>query len=279
MLASQFWADLERHHPGIDSLDLTPDVAAAWKARLATKTMRSRQPDGTAIEVTSPRSSAPYVLMSIRAFNLDLFQWAVDEPGRWGPWVARCPIKAAEIPTKKLERQQKARMDQRTRDRLPVLPVLVKTADQRLKEATVRLDAVLAAPAGSRFTALGVTYTKARSSTWADPNRTTTVYPEQGKRVDLRMSENRAAGTEPSQHRSVQAADDRRDRSPLADRPVEDGRGADAAGHPGTGGRPQRDRLPGPGQQRCHSPDRELRHDREDVEPADAASLPVVFER
>ncbi|WP_217208913.1 site-specific integrase [Streptomyces sp. AC550_RSS872] len=192
MLASQFWADLERHHPGIDSLDLAPDVAAAWKARLATKTMRTRQPDGTVIEVTSPRSSATYVLMSIRAFYLDLAQWAVDEPGRWGPWAVRCPIKAAEISTKKLERQQKARMDQRTRERLPVLPVLVRTADQRLKEATIRLKAVLAAPAGSRFTALGVTYTKARSSTWADPNRTTTVYPEQGKRLDLRMSENRA---------------------------------------------------------------------------------------
>src|SRR5258708_11961639 len=26
-----FWKDLETHHPGIDSLDLAPDVAVAWE--------------------------------------------------------------------------------------------------------------------------------------------------------------------------------------------------------------------------------------------------------
>lgn len=192
MLASQFWADLERHHPGIDSLELAPEVVAAWKTRLSTKTQRTRQPDGTVVEVTSQRMSATYVLMCVRAFYLDLAQWAVDEPGRWGPWAARSPITAAEISTKKLEKQQKARMDQRTRERLPVLPALVGVADRRLKEATARIEAVAAVPAGSRFTVLGQTYTKARSSTWDDPDRTTTVYPEQGKRIDLRMSENRA---------------------------------------------------------------------------------------
>jgi hypothetical protein len=30
-LGKLFWADLEHHHPGIDSLRLAPDVAAAWK--------------------------------------------------------------------------------------------------------------------------------------------------------------------------------------------------------------------------------------------------------
>jgi hypothetical protein len=39
-LAELFWGDLERHHPGIDSLRLPPDVAAAWKQCIAT------QPDG-----------------------------------------------------------------------------------------------------------------------------------------------------------------------------------------------------------------------------------------
>ena len=32
-LAQRFWADLEQHHPGIDSLHLASDVAAAWKQR------------------------------------------------------------------------------------------------------------------------------------------------------------------------------------------------------------------------------------------------------
>ena len=34
VLALWFWKDLETHHPGISSLRLPPDIAAAWKQRL-----------------------------------------------------------------------------------------------------------------------------------------------------------------------------------------------------------------------------------------------------
>ena len=34
-LAQRFSADLEQHHPGIDSLHLTREVADAWKQRQA----------------------------------------------------------------------------------------------------------------------------------------------------------------------------------------------------------------------------------------------------
>jgi hypothetical protein len=36
-LARRFWKDLEVHHPGIDSLRLTPEVAAGWRERLLKK--------------------------------------------------------------------------------------------------------------------------------------------------------------------------------------------------------------------------------------------------
>ena len=36
-LGRTFWKDLETCHPGIDSLDLAPDIAAAWKQRAQTK--------------------------------------------------------------------------------------------------------------------------------------------------------------------------------------------------------------------------------------------------
>jgi len=36
-LGKNFWQDLERHHPGIDSLHLPAQVAQAWKQRLRTK--------------------------------------------------------------------------------------------------------------------------------------------------------------------------------------------------------------------------------------------------
>jgi len=36
-LARCFWKDLEIHHPGVDSLHLAPEVAAAWRDRLRSK--------------------------------------------------------------------------------------------------------------------------------------------------------------------------------------------------------------------------------------------------
>ncbi|MFE2409970.1 tyrosine-type recombinase/integrase [Kitasatospora sp. NPDC059408] len=191
-LASRFWADLERHHPGIDSLELAPEVAAAWKERLRTKVTRVRRPDGTSVDVTSTREGAVDLLMHVRAFYLDLAQWAAEEPARWGPWAVRCPIAQTEIDLKKRDKQQKARMDQRTRERLPVLPALVRAANRRLKEAKARLEAAQAAPASACFTVLGETYTKATGTSFDDPNRTTTVYDAQGVRIELSKSENRA---------------------------------------------------------------------------------------
>ena len=38
LLGKLFWADLEAHHPGIDSLKLPREVAAAWTERVMTKT-------------------------------------------------------------------------------------------------------------------------------------------------------------------------------------------------------------------------------------------------
>ena len=67
----------------------------------------------------------------MRAFYLDIAQWAVDDPARWGTWATLCPISNAEISRAKERKHRKARMDQRTRERLPVLPVLVRTANER----------------------------------------------------------------------------------------------------------------------------------------------------
>lgn len=57
-LGRLFWRDLERHHPGIDSLRLTPAVASGWKQRILIKTTRHTQADGSVAEVHSPRESA-----------------------------------------------------------------------------------------------------------------------------------------------------------------------------------------------------------------------------
>ncbi|MFI0989339.1 tyrosine-type recombinase/integrase [Streptomyces exfoliatus] len=190
-LALRFWADIERHHPGIDSLRLPVEVGTAWKTRLATKVVRKRQADGSITETTESRKSAIAIKTQVRGFYLDLAQWALDEPDRWAGWVAPCPISEAECSVKKADRQLKSRMDQRTRERLPALPTLVRMADRRLKEATARLDALNEAALGSTFTVLGETFTVPRGSRRAD-GRPTRAWDSQGNRRQFDAEERQA---------------------------------------------------------------------------------------
>ena len=129
LLGKLFWADLEAHHPGISSLKLPRDVAAAWKQRVMTRTKtdsRRRWP-GRSPTVTA-RLDGRSVLTAVRAFYLDIAEWADDDP-RWVPHAVRCPVSASDVSHKKDRSQRKSRTDQRTRERLPVLPALAAWAD------------------------------------------------------------------------------------------------------------------------------------------------------
>jgi hypothetical protein len=85
--------------------------------------------DGSIDEVTTTRRSYQAILTTVRAFYLDLAQWAAEAPARWGPWSLPCPITAAEVSNWHKETgRRKAATDQRTRERLPILPVLVHAA-------------------------------------------------------------------------------------------------------------------------------------------------------
>ena len=92
------------------------------------RTRTIRTPGGG--EQAVARQSADDTLMIIRAFYLDLAQWALDDPARWGPWAVPCPIRASDIQYKKQKSRTKARMDARTRERLPVLPALAAAVDR-----------------------------------------------------------------------------------------------------------------------------------------------------
>jgi hypothetical protein len=98
-------------------------------------------PDGKSVEVSSPRLNAKDELMRVRALYLDIAQWAAEEPARWGPWAVPCPISDDEIHKAKERKRRKARMNQRTRERLPVLPILISTADRRRRAAADLLQA------------------------------------------------------------------------------------------------------------------------------------------
>lgn len=176
-LGKLFWKDLEDHHPGIGSLRLAPDVAAAWQRRIAMKRTRTKTADGEVVETEVPRDTlGTNYLAMVRAFYLDLAQWAVDDPGRWGVWAAPCPIREEKLSRKKDNAVRKSRMDQRTRERLPVLPALRRTVDTERKLAAERLAAAQAVGPGCEFTATGQRWRrsitkKPTAKAWADDPR------------------------------------------------------------------------------------------------------------
>ncbi|MGH3804837.1 MAG: site-specific integrase, partial [Pseudonocardiaceae bacterium] len=191
-LAGLFWADLEHHHPGIASLHLSPEVATGWKERLKTKTRTVTDPStGVRRTVTTPRNSAAGALSTVRAFYLDIAHWALEEPARWAPWAAPCPVKATELSIRKEKLAVKARMDQRTRERLPVLPTLLRTANELRKVAAERLTAARQATPGATVTVGGQTlripvmYRPANAKVWAEDEIT-------GVRRDLTLEESDA---------------------------------------------------------------------------------------
>jgi hypothetical protein len=190
-LGKRFWHDLERHHPGIDSLRLPPGVADAWKQRLRTMPRTVTSADGAKTPTMVARINYRECLTPVRAFYLDLAHWAVDDPARWGPWVAPCPIGAEEIDRRKVKRQHKSRMDARTRERLPVLPVLVRAVEQRRRASRELLEAGRSANPGEAFSAAGTTLTRAVTPT-AATNKVWVDDPATGKRRDLTLEEDHA---------------------------------------------------------------------------------------
>jgi len=88
--------------------------------------------------------------------------------------VAPCPISQQELTRRKALRRRKARMDARTRERLPVLPVLVRAADEWRRRSAALLSAARNATPGETFSVDGVTLVRAvrphaaKANVWAD---------------------------------------------------------------------------------------------------------------
>ncbi len=190
-LGMRFWADIEAHHPDIDSLRLPREVADGWKRRLRTFTKVTTNELGEKVHIDVPRINYRECLTPVRAFYLDLAHWAVENPARWGPWVAPCPVGEEEINRSKAKRHRKSRMDARTRERLPALPVLVSSVDQRRRTALALLEAARHTQPGQAFTIEGTTLLRpviargAVDKIWAQD-------PVTGARRDLSREEDHA---------------------------------------------------------------------------------------
>jgi len=195
LLGKLFWADLEAHHPGIDSLQLPREVAAAWKQRVMTRMVRTKAADGTTTSRVIPRVDGRSVMSAVRAFYLDVAEWAEQDPARWAPWAVRCPVRASDVSHKKLRLQRKARMDQRTRERLPVLPTLVAWVDEQRHRTAELLAAAEATPAGQAVSVGGQALRRAVLKTQPTTGRVWAEDPRTGRRRDLRFEEHRAFWT------------------------------------------------------------------------------------
>lgn len=194
LLGKLFWADLEAHHPGIDSLQLPRDVAAAWKQRVMTRTRTTTGHAGEPVTQVSVRLDGRSVLSAVRAFYLDLAEWADDDPARWGPWAVRCPVSASDVSHKKDRSRRKSRMDARTRERLPVLPGLASWVDaERARTAEVLAAAERAQP-GELFTIAGQTLRRAVMRT-ETTGRIWAEHPDTGQRRDLTFEDHRGFWT------------------------------------------------------------------------------------
>ncbi|MFJ7625323.1 hypothetical protein ACIQZN_02385 [Streptomyces sp. NPDC097595] len=195
-LGKRFWQNIEQHHPDADSLRLAPDVIGQWKQRIATKDKTVIGPDGRRTSAKVERLNHRDTLTQVRAFYLDIAQWALEEPGRWGPWVAPSPspVRADELEHRKLQRRRKARMDARTRERLPVLPILVRSVGQRRRDAAAVLQAAQPTSPGEVFAAAGQRLVRSvvphgtAGRIWAEN-------PDTGKRRDLGLEDERAFWT------------------------------------------------------------------------------------
>lgn len=190
-LAGRFWARIEALSPGISTLRLPPELVLAWKEDLQTLKRIVTGADGRQTVLTSPRLNARDELLRVRAFYLDIAQWATEEPARWAQWAVPCPVSDTEISRARDLKRRKARMDQRTRERLPVLPVLTRTAAERKTAAAARLQAARETEPGMIIPDTGGTLRRAVTPTangrhvWAEDTAT-------GKRRNLSYEDEEA---------------------------------------------------------------------------------------
>jgi hypothetical protein len=153
MLAGNFWTDLERHHPelaGTDSLALPKEVVTAWKERLAVIV----SPDGS----TRPRADFLDVLMTVRSFYLDVRDWALHDASL-APWVVASPITRADVAGNAKRRlSHQARIHQRIRERVPLVPKMLARLEQERRDAEQMLNLAQQTAVGDTFSFAGLTY-------------------------------------------------------------------------------------------------------------------------
>ena len=130
-------------------------------------------------------------LTPVRAFYLDLAHWAIEDPARWGPWVAPCPVGEEEIDRKKATADARHAWTPHPRTTASP-PGLARNLDRGARDARGagggnRLRPGRPLPPPADPDPLAVPHTRA-DRVWADD-------PATGKRRDLSREEDHAFWT------------------------------------------------------------------------------------
>ncbi|VBA34488.1 Tyrosine recombinase XerD [Mycobacterium innocens] len=149
VLVGLFWVDIEKHHPGIDTLHLPSDVAEAWKQRLRVVVSKG---------VVKPRRFYITHLVTVRSFYLDIAEWALEDP-TWAQWAVPYPIRRGETIGLGEEKQKViADMHQRIRERLPHLDAIVEAVEDQRRTTSELLNRASRSQVGQTFEYAGLTY-------------------------------------------------------------------------------------------------------------------------
>jgi site-specific recombinase XerD len=146
-LASHFWATIEQLAPDQPDLRLDGELYRRWRDQVSVRA------DGMGRRDVDP------ILRAVRAFYADLQAWAAAEPEQWAIWVAPCPVSDAEVRGYGIrKRRVKERMDDRTRQRQPLLTTLIEHMENRYGHLRALLDRAATAPGGQTVIVEGHSY-------------------------------------------------------------------------------------------------------------------------
>lgn len=150
-LCLRFWKQVETVAPGIDTIGLPDDVAAAWKDAVRWRIDHNGR--------RVPRRGVMDTLMTVRGFYADLIQLAHEDPGRWAQWACRPPVSEAEVKAyRKWRLSLRSEMHQRTRARAVHVGELADVAERTWHRMWVLLEAGRAAGTGEQFTVESTTW-------------------------------------------------------------------------------------------------------------------------
>ncbi|WP_316959576.1 site-specific integrase [Streptomyces sp. TRM68367] len=147
LVAHHFWEKIERVNPDQTDLRISHEHYAAWRQMITMK------------DNGKPRAGQDSIIIAVRSFYYDLHTWAAEEPERWAAWVAPCPVPPSELHGLGTRRRRiNERSADRTRQRQPLLPVLVEHVETRYDRARLLLERANKAADGELFTHEGTEY-------------------------------------------------------------------------------------------------------------------------